>query len=241
MIPKDEAEDLANRADELKGGFFKENAECPTKVLKMFEDAAHSGNLFAMLRAGEMCLNGAVSINAGGNPVTLSSAKAGKYLLALLKHPDIKDVSDSEDLNFEIKVQALVHYGDVLFFKSGKKCEDNALKKYREAADMGDGHGQYKIGWFYLQKSLTAKSKTKDLLVQSLKCMREAVEMNSGDAAATMRTLYENPNNEAVYPEGIAEFEGRELSKQESISRAEYLYRKSAELECATGCNDLGG
>lgn len=108
---EEEAEDITNRADELKSGFFKDDAECPTKVLAIFEDFARGGNLLAMLRAVEMYLNGALSINLDRKPVRRAPGKAGKYFEAPLNHRELQDVNGAENSNDEIKVGALVHYG----------------------------------------------------------------------------------------------------------------------------------
>lgn len=161
----------------------------------MFETAANDCNLLAMLRTGEMYLNRAVSINPGGKAVRRDLTRAGVYLEALLGNGALKDAKDEEDLNHGIKVLALVHHGDYIFFKNGYKCNEEAEKKFRKAANMGDAGGQYKLGWLYKQLHYNVKTKKHDSLVRCVRAWHKAVRMKSGQAAADLGAFCENLDN----------------------------------------------
>lgn len=65
------------------------------------------------------------------------------YLDRLLKQVELRNVKDPGNPNFKIKVEAPVHFGDYIFLKNEKKCNELAGKKCMEAVSMGYDYGSY--------------------------------------------------------------------------------------------------
>lgn len=135
-----------------------------------------SDSVKALMNLAELSFRGAENIKRNGARVMKNLGDAVMYLQIVKKHADFHIVEG----------RVLILEADDLARKTKKKDLLEALKKYKEALELGAKDSSFELGQFYYDEHFNQSNSDakKKYLMEALKLLHQAVDEGCGIAAS---------------------------------------------------------